>query len=43
MLIQRVHGDVFGDIRSASSMVVVRALLDSRWKVEVEAEAIIGI
>jgi enamine deaminase RidA (YjgF/YER057c/UK114 family) len=42
-VIQRVHGDVFGDIRPASSMVVVRALLDPRWKVEVEAEAIIGI
>ena len=42
-VIQRVHSDIFRDIRPASSMVVVRALLDPRWKVEVEAEAIIGI
>jgi enamine deaminase RidA (YjgF/YER057c/UK114 family) len=35
----RVHGEVFGDIRPASTMVVVKALLDPRWKVEIEAEA----
>jgi enamine deaminase RidA (YjgF/YER057c/UK114 family) len=38
----RVHGEVFGDIRPASTMVVVAALLDPRWKVELEAEAWIG-
>ena len=38
--IQRVHGEAFGEIRPASTMVVVRALLDPRWKVEVEAEAV---
>ena len=38
----RVHGEVFGDVRPASTMVVVRALLDPRWKVELEAEAIVG-
>jgi enamine deaminase RidA (YjgF/YER057c/UK114 family) len=36
------HGEVFGDIRPAATMVVVAALLDARWKVEIEAEAIIG-
>jgi enamine deaminase RidA (YjgF/YER057c/UK114 family) len=41
-VIQRVHGSIFGDIRPASSMVVVRALLDPRWKVEVDAEAVVG-
>ena len=37
----RAHGAVFGEIRPASTMIVVAALLDSRWKVEIEAEAII--
>jgi enamine deaminase RidA (YjgF/YER057c/UK114 family) len=36
-----VHGDVFGDIRPAATMVVVSELLDPRWKVEIEAEAIL--
>lgn len=36
-----VHGEVFGEIRPASTMVVVRGLLDPRWKVEIEAEAVI--
>ena len=38
----RMHGEVFGDVRPASTMVVVAALLDPRWKVELEAEAVIG-
>lgn len=33
------HGEVFGDVRPASTMLVVHALLDSRWTVEVEADA----
>lgn len=36
------HGKVFGDVRPASTMVVVERLLDTRWKVEIEAEAIVG-
>jgi len=40
--VQRAHGEAFGEIRPASTMVVVRAFLDPRWKVEVEAEAVIG-
>jgi enamine deaminase RidA (YjgF/YER057c/UK114 family) len=37
----RAHGEVFADVRPASTMVVVAALLDPRWKVEIEAEAVI--
>jgi enamine deaminase RidA (YjgF/YER057c/UK114 family) len=33
------HGEVFTKIRPAATMVVVSALLDPRWKVEIEAEA----
>src|SRR3954467_7536253 len=35
----RAHAAVFGDARPAATMVVVAALLDPRWKVEIEAEA----
>ena len=35
----RAHGRVFGDIRPASTMVVVGALLRPEWRVEIEAEA----
>ena len=38
----RAHGEVFANIRPASTMVVVSALLDPRWRVEMEADAIIG-
>ena len=37
----RAHGAALGDVRPASTMVVVAALLDPRWVVEVEAEAIV--
>lgn len=36
-----VHGEVFGDVRPASTMVVVAGLLDPRWKVEVELDAVL--
>lgn len=38
----RAHGRVFSHVRPASTMVVVAALLDARWRVEIEAEAIVG-
>ena len=36
------HGRAFGAIRPASTMLVVGALLDDRWRVEMEAEAVRG-
>jgi enamine deaminase RidA (YjgF/YER057c/UK114 family) len=36
-----VHGEVFGADPPASTMVVV-PLLDPRWKVEIEAEALVS-
>lgn len=38
----RAHGEVFGDVRPATTGVVVAALLDPRWLVEIEADAIIA-
>ena len=36
-----MHGAVFGDVRPASTMVVVAGLLDPRWKVEIEIDALL--
>jgi enamine deaminase RidA (YjgF/YER057c/UK114 family) len=40
--VARAHGEVFSEIRPASTAVVVKALLDPRWRVEVEADAVLG-
>ena len=37
-----VHGDIFSDIRPANTTVVVAALLNPQWKVEIEVEAVIA-
>ena len=38
--IGRAHGEVFGSIRPAATMVVA-ALLNPKWRIEIEAEAVI--
>jgi enamine deaminase RidA (YjgF/YER057c/UK114 family) len=37
----RAHGELFGDVRPASTMIVVNAFLDPRWIVEIEADALL--
>jgi enamine deaminase RidA (YjgF/YER057c/UK114 family) len=37
----RAHGEVFGEIRPAATMVVA-ALLHAKWTVEIEAEAVVA-
>lgn len=37
----RAHGRWFGDVRPASTMIVVAALLRPEWRVEIEAEAML--
>lgn len=39
--VARAHGEVFGSIRPAATMVVVKELLEPEWLVEIEAEAIV--
>jgi enamine deaminase RidA (YjgF/YER057c/UK114 family) len=36
------HGEVFGEIRPTATMVVVDGLLDPRWLVEMELEAVLS-
>jgi enamine deaminase RidA (YjgF/YER057c/UK114 family) len=39
----RAHVSFFGEVRPVSTMVVVARLLDERWKVEVELEAVVAL
>jgi enamine deaminase RidA (YjgF/YER057c/UK114 family) len=38
----RAHGEVFADVRPASTMIVVSGFLDPRWRVEIEADALLS-
>jgi enamine deaminase RidA (YjgF/YER057c/UK114 family) len=37
-----VHGEVFGEVRPASGFIVVSGFLDPRWRVEIEADAVVA-
>lgn len=37
----RVHGEFFGSIRPAATMVVVAKLLNPAWRIEIEMDAVI--
>jgi enamine deaminase RidA (YjgF/YER057c/UK114 family) len=39
--IGRAHGEAFGNIRPASTMAIVKGLIDDAWLVEIEADAIV--
>jgi enamine deaminase RidA (YjgF/YER057c/UK114 family) len=36
-----VHGRAFGEARPASGFIVVSGFLDARWRVEIEADALV--
>jgi enamine deaminase RidA (YjgF/YER057c/UK114 family) len=38
----RVHGEFFGNIRPAATMLVVAALLNPNWRIEIEFDAVIS-
>ena len=39
--VARVHGKFFNFIRPAATMVIVAGLIDPRWKIEIEVDALI--
>jgi enamine deaminase RidA (YjgF/YER057c/UK114 family) len=39
--VSAVHGELFSEILPAATMVVVAALLDPRWRIEIEVDALI--
>jgi enamine deaminase RidA (YjgF/YER057c/UK114 family) len=40
--VSRAHAEHFSQLRPASTMVVVAGLLDPRWLIEVEVDAVLG-
>ncbi len=40
--IGRVHGEYFGTVRPATTMIVIAKLLNPAWRIEIEAEAVLS-
>lgn len=40
--VARAHGEIFADIRPANTTLVVAALLNPAWKLEIEVDAVIA-
>ena len=40
-IVGQVHGEFFGSILPATTMVVVAKLLNPAWRIEIEADAIL--
>jgi hypothetical protein len=40
--VAEAHGEAFGEVCPALGFIVVQGFLDSRWLLEIEADAMIG-
>jgi len=40
-MVGRAHGEFFGAVRPAATMVVVAKLLNPDWRIEIEADAVL--
>ncbi len=40
--VARVHGEIFGEIRPATTIVEVAKLIDAEAQIEIEADVIVG-
>ena len=40
--VARAHGEIFADIRPANTTLVVAALLNPAWKLEIEVDAVLA-
>ena len=38
----RAHGDVFRDVRPANTTVIIHSLVDPRWQLEIEVDAVLS-
>ena len=38
----RAHGEIFGDIRPVNTTVIIAGLVDPRWHLEIDVDAVVG-